>query len=187
MNRHRQGFTLIEIVMVLVITSIVIGGAVTAIVFSSDERDLRHNAGEIELLAKRARTIAILQQIPYALEFRPGVVRLLPFAEAGQDDKKTVGGHSIGGEKVEMPGAGAKSPVHDQINLDPKVLSFVRRWNTEELLPMSDHFAHVWRFDPDGLCEPLGVRICIGSNFIENTYHPLTAAIDPERTVMEVK
>jgi len=182
---RRRGFTLIEIVMVLAIAAVLIGGAVSVMVFSSDERPLRDVSGQIELLAKRARTIAILQQIPYALEFRPGVVRLLPFAEAGQDDQKTLGGHSIGGDKVIMPSFGAITPVRDQLNLDPKMASFVRRWNTVEWLPMSDHFAHVWRFDPDGLCEPLGVRINIGSNYIEDTYHPLTAAICD--TALEVK
>ena len=184
-SRPLQGFTLVEIVMVLAIAAVLLGGAVTIMVFATDERDLRKTSGQVELLARRARTISILQQIPYALEFRPGSVRLLPFAEAGQDDKKTVGGHSIGGETVVVPGSGTTSPVHDQLNLDSKMASFVRRWNTEEWLPMSDHFAHIWRFDPDGLSEPVGVRLTIGRNYIEDTYHPLTASICD--TVMEVK
>ncbi|MEI7912404.1 MAG: prepilin-type N-terminal cleavage/methylation domain-containing protein [Verrucomicrobiota bacterium] len=182
---QHHGFTLIEIVMVLAIAAVLIGGAVGVMVFSSDERDLRNASGQVELFAKRARTIAILQQIPYALEFRPGVVRLLPFAEAGQDEEKTVGGHTIGGDKVVLPSTGAVSPVHDQVTLDPKMASFVRRWNTEEWIPMSDKFVQVWRFDPDGLCEPLGVRINLGSNYIEDTYHPLTAAICD--TALEVR
>jgi len=184
-SRSKHGFTLVEIVMVLAIAAVLLGGAVTIMVFATDERDLRKTSGQVELLARRARTISILQQIPYALEFRPGVVRLLPFAEAGQDDKKTVGGHSIGGERVVIPSSGAVSPVHDQLNLDGKMASFVRRWNTVEWLPMSDHFPHIWRFDPDGLSEPVSVRLTIGSNYIEDTYHPLTASICD--TVMEVK
>ena len=184
-NRDLQGFTLIEIVMVLAIAAVLLGAAVATMVFSTDERDLRKASGQVELLARRARTISILQQIPYALEFRPGVVRLLPFAEAGQDDKKTIDGHGIGGDRVVLPGSGAISPVHDQLNFDAKMASFVRRWNTVEWLPMSDHFSHVWRFDPDGLSEPVSVRLTIGGNYIEDTYHPLTASICD--TSMEVK
>ena len=182
---RRKGFTVIEIVTVLAIAAILMGGAVAIMVFSTDERDLRNASGEIELLAKRARTVSILQQTPYALEFRPGIVRLLPLAEAGQDEKKTLGGRSIGGERVQVEAPGAPGPIHDQITFDPKMATFIRRWNTEEWLPMSVRIVHVWRFDPDGLCEPVSVRITMGANFIEDTYHPLTATI--RDTVLEVK
>lgn len=182
-NRNQPGFTLIEIVMVLAIAAMLLGGAVGFMVFASDERALRDASGQVELLAKRARTIAILQQTPYAIEFRPGIVRLLPLAEAGRDETKTALGQTVGGEKVETPGT--SSSVHDEITLDSSLNSFVRRWNTEEWLPMSDRFVHIWRFDPDGLCEPLGVRLTIGTNYIEDTYHPLTASVYD--TAMEVK
>jgi len=182
-SNNRRGFTLIEIVMVLFIATMLLGGAVAFMAFRTDEHDLRNTSGEIELMAKRARTIAILHQTPYAIEFRPGSVRLLPLAEAGQDETKTALGQTIGGERVESPSA--NSPVHDRIDLDPKMASFVRRWNTADWLPMSDRFIHIWRFDPDGLCEPLGVRLTIGTNYIETTYHPLTATVCD--TALEVK
>ena len=180
---HRRGFTLIEIVMVLFIATMLLGGAVAFMAFRTDERDLRNTSGEIELMAKRARTIAILHQTPYAIEFRPGSVRLLPLAEAGQDETQTALGQTIGGERVEP--SSANSPVRDRIDLDPKIASFVRRWNTADWLPMSDRFIHIWRFDPDGLCEPLGVRLTIGTNYMETTYHPLTATVCD--TALEVK
>jgi len=141
--------------MVLAIASILMGGAVAVMVFSSDERALRASSGEIELLAKRARTIAILQ--------------------------------TIGGERVELKAPGASGPVHARYNVDPQQPVFVRRWNTQEWLPMSERIVHVWRFDPDGLCEPLSVRVTHGTNLIENTYHPLTATIRDSETVLEVK
>lgn len=178
-----SGFSLLEIVMVLAIAAMLLGGAVTMMVFNSDERELRNASGEVELLAKRARTIAILQQTPYAIEFRPGSVRLLPLAEAGQDETQTALGQTVGGEVVQTNSE--NGPVHDRINLDGSMTSFVRRWNTDEWLPMSDRFVHVWRFDPDGLCEPLGVRLNIGQNYIETIYHPLTATVCD--TSMEIK
>ena len=42
--------------MVLAIASIVMGGAVGMMIYSSDERALSRASGDIELLAKRART-----------------------------------------------------------------------------------------------------------------------------------
>jgi len=177
---HRRGFTLIEIVMVLAIATMLLGGAVAFMVFRTDERALRNASGEFRLLAKRARTITTRRQTPYAPEFRPGSSRCLPIAEAGQDESKTALGHTIGGEKVAAAGT-----VHDAVSLEGGMVCFIRRWNTVDWLPMSDRIVHVWRFDPDGLCEPVGVRLSIGSNYIETTYHPLTATVCD--TALEVK
>ena len=165
-NKPQRGFTLIEIVMVLAIAAIVMGGAVGLMISSSDERVLRNVSGEIELLAKRARTIAILNQTPYALEFREGVVRLLPFAQAGMDLKKG---------QLEMETA--STDKSRQISLDSGVEILIRRWNSEEWFNTQKKSVHVWRFDPDGLCEPLSIRITLDKSWAEDTYHPLTATI----------
>ena len=171
-NRSPRGFTLLEIVIVLAISAVVMGGAVGLMVYSSNERVLRNASGEIELLAKRARTTAILLQTPYALEFRENVVRLLPLAEAGQDEKRTVGGRRIGGEPVIREGGERwEYPLEDGVRV------LVRRWNSSEWLPTVKDAVHVWRFDPNGLCEPISVRLTVDESWSEDTYHPLTATI----------
>ena len=158
--------------MVLVIASIVMGGAIGLMVYSSDERTLRDTSGEIELLAKRARMAAILQQTPYALEFRDGVVRMLPFAEVGRDEDYTAGGHRIGGDTVET-----KPGERREIQIEPGVSVFVRRWNSEAWLPTEKKSIHAWRFVPSGLCDPLSLRFTLDKSWCENTYHPLTATV----------
>jgi prepilin-type N-terminal cleavage/methylation domain-containing protein len=168
-----RGFTLLEIVIVLAIAAVVMGGAVGLMVYSSDERVLRNASGEIELLAKRARTTAILLQTPYALEFREGIVKLMPLAEAGRDEKRTVGGRKIGGEPVVREGGGERW----EYQLEGGMQVFVRRWNSSEWLATRKNTVHVWRFDPDGLCEPLSVRLALEKSWSEDTYHPLTATI----------
>jgi prepilin-type N-terminal cleavage/methylation domain-containing protein len=171
-NSGPRGFTLLEIVIVLAISAVVMGGAVGLMVYSSDERVLRNASGEIELLAKRARTTAILLQTPYALEFREGVVKLLPLAEAGRDEKRTVGGSRVGGEPV-VQEAGERW----EYALEDGVQVFVRRWNSSEWLPTRKDAVHVWRFDPTGLCEPVSVKLTLENSWSEDTYHPLTATI----------
>lgn len=161
-----------EIVIVLAISAVVMGGAVGLMVYSSNERVLRNASGEIELLAKRARTTAILLQTPYALEFRENVVRLLPLAEAGQDEKRTVGGRRIGGEPVIREGG-----ERWEYALEDGVRVLVRRWNASEWLATGKDTVHVWRFDPNGLCEPISVRLTVDQSWSEDTYHPLTATI----------
>ena len=164
-----QGFTLIEIIMVLAIAAVVMGGAMGLMVFSSDERTLRHASGEIELLAKRARTTAILYQTPYALEFRESAVRLMPLAEAGRGEK------SISrAEATPAEGAAAESR---QLILESGVGLFIRRWNSDTWLGTTKNSVHVWRFDPDGLSEPISVRLTVDKSWLEDTYHPLNATI----------
>lgn len=167
-----RGFTLLEIVIVLLIASLMIGGAVGMMVYSSDERALRDASGEIEMLAKRARTTAILQQTPYALEFREGIVRMMPLAQAGRSEKKMVGGRRSEEESADDGGG-----TRWELTLDNGIQVLIRRWNSAALLPTDKETVHVWRFDPSGLCEPLSVRLVLDKSWTEDTYHPLTASI----------
>ena len=149
-----------------------LGSAVGYLVYSSDERVLRNASGEIELLAKRARTTAILLQTPYALEIRENVVKLLPLAEAGRDEKLTAGGQRIGGDReVQEAAERWEYPLEDGVKVS------VKRWNSSEWLATGKDTVHVWRFDPNGLCEPVSVRLAVEQSWSEDTYHPLTATI----------
>lgn len=176
-----QGFTLLEIVIVLAIAAVVMGGAVGMMVYSSDERVLRNASGEIELLAKRARTTAILLQTPYALEFREGIVKLMPLAEAGRDEKRTASGRRIGGEPVVQERSGERW----EYKLEGGMEVFVRRWNSSEWLATRKNTVHVWRFDPNGLCEPISVRLALENSWVEDFYNPLTATV--RETSMEIR
>lgn len=173
-DRH-GGFTLIEIVLAMLISGILIGGAIGFMVYSSDERVLRDVSGEVEVLAKRARTTSILQQTPYALEFRAGVVRLLPLAEAGADERLTALGNSIGGEAAQSENS--KAPVRAEYAFPAGMNVVIRRWNSEAWLTTEKNSLHIWRFDPDGLCEPITLRYEINESRAQDTFHPLTATL----------
>ena len=54
---------------------------------------------------------------------------------------------------------------------------FIRRWNSAEWLATGKNAVHVWRFDPNGLCEPISVRLVFDKSWSEDVYHPLTATI----------
>lgn len=177
-NDARAGFTLIEIVLVLLIAAVLVGGAVAVLVYSSDERLLRDVSGEVELLAKRARMTSMLQQTPYALEFRDGVVRLMPFAEAGTDEKLTVLGGAIGVDQVGDPDMPARrAPVRDEFRFPENLNVVIRRWNSDTWLTTEKNSLHIWRFDPDGLSEPVTLRYEINTSWAQDTFHPLTASI----------
>ena len=173
-SKRPQGFTLIEIVMVLAIAGVVMGGAVGLMLFSSDERALRNASGEIELMAKRARTIAILHQTPYALEFREGRVRLLPFAQAGRDERKL---SRRSRDFVEETEPGDAPSENRQFKLQDGMSLSIRHWNSDKWLATVKDNVQVWRFDPDGLCEPISVRLDLNKSWSLDTFHPLTASI----------
>jgi hypothetical protein len=160
--------------MVMAIVAVVVGSSIAAMLLNSSERVLRNASSEIELLAKKARTASILHQTPYAIEFHSGSVRLLPFSEASGIERTTALGNSIGGEAV---GQETGPKLRDEIPLDPDIVLGVRRWNTENFIAPSETLIPVWRFDPDGLSEPITVRLAIGESYAQDTYHPLTAAI----------
>jgi prepilin-type N-terminal cleavage/methylation domain-containing protein len=168
-NNPPCGFTLFEIVIVLALAAVLMGGALGIMVFTSDERTLKNVTGEIELMAKKARTIAILHQTPYALEFREGVVRLLPLAQAGMGEKQRM--RDLESDSSDE----ASGSKNRQLILDAGVTVSIRRWNSDEWLTTTKDTIHVWRFDPDGLSEPISVRVNYGKSWMEDTFHPLNA------------
>ena len=178
----KGGFTLLEIVIVLMVFALILGGAITTVVLSSSERTLTNASGEIELLAKKARTAAILHQKPYAIEFHEKKLRLLPFAEASESERTTALGNQIGGTAVDEDD---DPTLREEISIDPDITLGVRRWNTEDFVAPSKNFVPVWRFDPNGLSEPITVRMTVGESYAQDTYHPLTATISDSE--MEAK
>lgn len=172
---RRAGFTLIELVMVLAVAAVILGGAVGVMTFSSDRRQLDRVSGEVEQLAKRARTVSLVHQTPYAIEFLPGIVRLLPLAEVGMDET-FFSGREVGGARVD-PETGRRQPVRQSVGVPEDMEIFIRRWATNDFQPMSERFSRVWRFDPDGLTEPVTLRYAVGRSWKEDTFHPLTATV----------
>ena len=166
-----RGFTLIEIIMVLAIAALVIGGAMGLMAYSSDERSLRKTSGKIEYMAKQARTMSILHQTPYALEFSEKGIQLMPLAQTGMGGKGAVSSRKQ--EPIPDPAASSEDRHTDITN--GMTLS-MRRWNSSEWLTTSKN-AQCWRFDPDGICEPISIRLSLGNSWAEDTYHPLTATI----------
>ena len=183
-GRSGGGFTLLEIVIVIAIIALLAGGAITALVYNSAKRKLQRSGGKVETLAKRARAIAILRQTPYALEFHDGKVRLSPWVEAGIEDPDELaaltGEDDDGWPEDEEKGPDRSAPVRDEFVFDEEMVVEVLRWGTDDWMAFdNDRNRMIWRFDPNGLCEPIAVRFNLddGENWLEQAYHPLTGAV----------
>jgi|LakMenE01Jun11ns_1017448.scaffolds.fasta_scaffold9918510_4 prepilin-type N-terminal cleavage/methylation domain-containing protein len=173
-SSSKKGFTLIEIVIVLLVIGVITAGVIATITINDSERTLTNQSGEIELLAKKARTVAILHQTPYAIEFHPGSVKLVPFTQSSNNERTTAQGNEIGGTSSE---SSQRASVQETINIDSDIQLTIRHWNTTTFLTPDDKNIPVWRFDPDGLCEPITVRLMMEKSYAQDTYHPLTATI----------
>jgi len=163
--KSRRGFTLLEIVIALVVSALVMAGAVGLLKISTDEHALKKASRELEGLAKRARLSAVLKQTPYALVFREGEVAMMPWAEAAHAPE---------------PDAEAEGPDEAkrwQLTFDNGMQVVTRRWNEIEWRTVRGREQQIWRFDPNGLCEPIGVRLAMNQHVMELGFHPLTAAI----------
>ena len=184
LTRSPAGFTLLEIVVVLVLVAIVIGGAFGLMIASNDERALNRDSAEIEVLAKRARAISSLQQRPYALEFYEQTVTLMPLAEALLDPRDREDAQASQEARLAeaenagaAPAASGFAPIHASWTVDEDIRMSIRRWASDAWLPVDSKNRQVWRFDPDGFCEPIGVRMEYGRSWVENEFHPLTGGI----------
>lgn len=170
----KPGLTLLEVVIVLVIGTLIIGGTAAVMTFSSDEYALKKASREVEALAKRARATATLKQIPYVLEFSPGMVRLMPLAEALKGESMDPQRFGDADSEEGDPEAEA---VRWELSLDNGMQSRLRRWDSEDWIELERGERQLWRFDPDGLCEPIELELSLEGGRIGMTFNPLTAAI----------
>lgn len=163
--KNHAGFTLLEIVLVLLITCMVLAGAAGVLVYSSDEFALQKASRELEAMAKRARITAVLRQTPYALVFHEHEVQMMPWAEA------------VGAVPEEgAPTTGAE-PARWLLTLDDGMRPVLQGWADNGWREVRGDRVEVWRFDPNGLCEPIGVQLVLNDSTMEMAFHPLTAAI----------
>lgn len=90
-------------------------------------------------------------------------------------ERTTALGNAIGGTASDSPLS--KPALREEITIDQDIALTIRRWNTTNYITPSETLIPVWRFDPDGLSEPLTVRLTLGNSYAQDTYHPLTATI----------
>jgi type II secretory pathway pseudopilin PulG len=139
---------LIEIVVVLIIIGLIAAGSIATVVLTSSERTLRNQSSEIEMLAKKARTTAILRQKPYAIVFRMNSIELLPLPQTNEYERTTALGNQIGGSSSDGE---TRTDLYQSIKIDSSIRLTIRQWNTASFIAPTENKFPVWRFDPDGL------------------------------------
>lgn len=174
----RGGFSLLEMMLVMVVALMIVGSAIGMLYYNRDETRLNDVITDVEMFAKRCRAVASLQQRPYALELTREGIFMMPYAEAAvsPDDRETI--RLIAEEQALELGESTDPNVYHEVLLDDDMEIIVRRWSAGEWRPIGRGERHVWRFDPDGISEPVGVRFQMDNgNWISAYFHPLSAAM----------
>jgi|GEM_PF-463331 len=185
--RLEKGFTLFEIVIVLALAVLISGIGIYHIAGPETERELRTEHAKIEDLVLQARTLAVSYQQPFLIRFKEGEVQMEPQAKP-----------EIYGAGDDRPDEEIRSnlrPLSSQswprvAQIEPDYLVEISRWGGRGFKTITERHVEEWVFDPDGLCEPIEVRISRnnGDHVISRVYNPLTGlATDEEVSISTQK
>lgn len=177
------GFSLLELIVVMAITSIVFGAAAFMISIPNIEKDIREAHSGIEDLALRARAMSHSYQQPFVIELSEGEARLMPMARP-EDELAPEPLEQIGESSALRPLDSMSWPVVYKI--DSKYQMAVRRWNSNDFQIISDNIVETWIHQPNSPSEPLAIELVSeeGDAYLSREFHPLTAkAIDFEMAI----
>lgn len=179
----RQGFTIIELVFVMAITSVVFGTALYVLSSPKIEEEIRETHAGIEDLVLRARAMSYSYQQPFVVELREGEVRMMPLAMPEELAEEDLPG-AMGQPDALRPLDSMSWPV--VFPLDPKYELAVRRWNYTNFLEVRNNIVERWVHEPNSPCEPMAIQLTSAEDqaFLSRQYHPLTGkAVDLEMAI----
>ena len=161
---HTPGFTLLEIVLVVMILTLAVGLSVPFFSDYLNEERLREPARELELFARTARSNAVITGKATRIIFDPDGFQLVVASPPAVED-----------EEFAEPDSEEEAEYAHRLAGDIKIefLSWLdQKWRVPE-------DAH-WVFQPTGVCEPITVRLSRGDSWIELDFNPLTAEVQEE-------
>lgn len=170
--------------MVISLLVLVLGISIPIMGGMDAERDLRQAGTKVQQQAREARFLAMETGQKRDLYFTRSSCFLGPLPRgqgeryelSAELERQLLKGVDITREDQEEIESVA-DPALPRIAL-PAELEF-RIYSTERKrwLPVQ---LWRWRFNPNGLCEPLTVRVARGDSFLEMKFSPLTARLDDE-------
>ena len=168
----RQGFTLLEMVIVLSIIAAIATMVVLSLGNVQAEQRLRESVGSIESLAKLGRNIAVRQQRAYQLTISEQAISIEP--------KYTRSQAVIGFDEDELGILKIFEDISDVKETDNDVIYEVRRWDSDTWQLIERDKKVVLTIEPTGLVEPISIRCSMGNSWIIQELHPLTAGVRNE-------
>ena len=176
----RRGFSLIEIVVVMLIIGILIGSSLYYVSGKDEEKILRSEHGKIEDLIRQGRSLSISYQQTFVLELSEGQASLAPMIIPGEDVETNTSLEEGGNPSRLQPLEEMTWPRIEEVDLTYAME--VRRWGQQDFMDLEEKRVERILIEPSGLFEPLSILLTRdeGANSLSRVFHPLTALAEDE-------
>lgn len=205
---QRDGFTLVELVIVLSVLVLLSATAIPSIDGVMKERQAREPVAALMTVARDVRNRALAEQRPYQIAFDADGFRASRYFNpyGGKEEfDKLQDLLKVQQQRLQIVEASRDRGVQlDQVATDlraeaaiagltysafyeiPDGIDFrLRSWRDTDWLEMEGGTFRRWVFQPSGMCDPLKVQFQSDNAFFEVEFHPLTADIKSETSWVE--
>lgn len=155
-----QGFTLLELCVVMMVMALMMGLAVYSFRGLDGESAIRYPASELESMAKEAVRRASLYETPQVIVFEKTGFLMQYRQEADANSN-----------------ADQSAKWQRRVTVPSEMKILIRRWGTKKWIPAT---GERWVISAGGFCEPLEVRLELGESFIQMEFDPLSGGVREE-------
>lgn len=213
-RKHAGAFTLVELVIVLTIIALLVGIAVPSIRGLQDESIAREPVAALVSMAREVRSRAMAEGEPYQVVFDASGFKAAryfnPYGESAEFDQLireveleldrqemvdasrergidlSLDGQPPTAEELKLEAVREGMQFYETYELPDGVGYELHYWGEIDWVDMmgSGEFRR-WVFQPNGMCQPLEIRIQSDRAFFEVSFHPLTGDVKTERSWVE--
>jgi len=177
--QQTHGFTLLEMIIVLVLIAILAGLAMPAVQSAFREQGIRKDTHQLALMVKTAMIQSAEQHRTYVIDLSPTEISLHPAGEAAADPDASA---TTDDTPTASDDDSADNPVIKDVvvttALDPEnklQMPDPQKADTWIAMPPTS-----WVFESGELCPATPVRISRGEAYVGLTFDPLTGNVDNE-------
>ena len=180
-----KGFTLLEMVFVLAMIAMMTVWITLKVSTVDTEKQLRNASGNIEMMIRRARALAVTQQRPYQVTLSVHGIDLAPEFSLGDDRVDDAFEDDFTDSDDSSDRKNTFKEVTDHEDLEREVEYEIRRWQSDEWITVEGDVKLVFILEPNGLVEPISIRVKTGESWLIQELHPLTGGVKDEELYIE--
>jgi len=172
--RSRSGFTLMEMVIVLLIIALLFTVSLPSLQTAFVEQALRNDSHQLALMVKTAMIQSAEQHRNYVIELNSSTVALHPQGEAAKETDDTAASDAAAAATNPPPMLDVSAT--DELDAANKLLVP----DPDKVDAWMDMPQTTWTFEAGQLCPATRVRMSRGNSWVEMTFSALTGNVENE-------